>query len=205
VHRKDGEAAAMALAWVDRERRYFISTAASAVEGAFYERTRWRQMNSGPQHVTFQIKQPLVAELYYDCCAMIDRHNRCRQDDLMLERKFAAVDWSVRVGHSLLGMTIVDSWLLYVGARGELRTMKQREFYEALFLELIDNDFDLIGLRSRTPDDTPFQLTPTSEAGPHATPTKKKKLDKCSSSERLHCVQISNDSGLLGVRRRGKG
>jgi hypothetical protein len=56
--------------------------------------------------------------------------------------------------------------------------MKQREFYEALFLELIDNNFDHIGLRSRTPDDTPFQLTPASGAGPHATPTKKRKLDK---------------------------
>jgi hypothetical protein len=56
--------------------------------------------------------------------------------------------------------------------------MKQREFYEALCLELIDNNFALIGLRSRTPDDTPFQLTPTSGAGPHATPTTKRKLDK---------------------------
>jgi Transposase IS4 len=53
VHRKDGEVAAMALVWVDRERRYFTSTAASAVKGAFYERTRWRQMNRGPQRVTF--------------------------------------------------------------------------------------------------------------------------------------------------------
>jgi hypothetical protein len=178
VHRKDGVVAAMALVWVDRERRYFISTAASAVEGAFYERTRWRQMEGGPQRVTFQIKQPLVAELYYDCCAMIDRHNRCRQDDLMLERKFVTMDWSVRVGHSLLGMIIVDSWLLYVGARGKLRSMNQREFYETLCLELIDNNFDVIGLRSRTPQDAPVQLTPTSGAGPHATPTKKMKLDK---------------------------
>jgi hypothetical protein len=116
VHRKDGGVALMAFVWVDRERRYFISTAASTVEGAFHERTRWRQMNCGPQRVTFQIKQPIVAELYYDCCAMVDRHNRCRQDDLMLERKFVSMDWSVRVGHSLLGMIIVDSWLLYSGA-----------------------------------------------------------------------------------------
>jgi Transposase IS4 len=109
VHRKDGEVALMALVWVDRERRYFISTAESAVERAFYERTRWRQMDCGLQRVTFQIKQQLVDELYYECCAMVDRHNRCLQDDLMLERKFVTMDWSVRVGHSLLGMIIVDS------------------------------------------------------------------------------------------------
>jgi hypothetical protein len=146
----------MVLVWVDRERRYFISTAASAVDGAFYERTRWWQMEGGLQRFTFQIKQPLVAELYYDCCAMIDRHNRCRQADLMLERKFFTLDWSVRVGHSLLGMFIVDSWLLYVGARGKLRSINQRELYETLCLELIDTNFDVIGLRSRTPDDAPI-------------------------------------------------
>jgi hypothetical protein len=75
----------MALVWGDLERRYFISTATSAIEGAFYERTRWMQMDCGPQRVTFQIKQPLVAELYHDCCEIVDRHNRCRKDDLMLE------------------------------------------------------------------------------------------------------------------------
>jgi Transposase IS4 len=53
VHRKDGEVALMALVWADRERRYFFSMAASAVVGAFYERTRWRQMYCGQQRVTF--------------------------------------------------------------------------------------------------------------------------------------------------------
>jgi hypothetical protein len=72
----------------------------------------------------------------------------------MLERKFVTLDWSVRVGHSLLGVVIVDSWLLYVGVRGKLRSMNQREFYETLCLELIDLKFDVIGLRSRTPDDS---------------------------------------------------
>jgi hypothetical protein len=42
-----------------------------------------------------------------------DRHNRCRQDDLMLERKYQTQDWSIRVNHSLLGIVSVDSWLLY--------------------------------------------------------------------------------------------
>jgi hypothetical protein len=73
-----------------------------------------------PQRVTFKIKLPLVAELHYDCCAMISRHNRCRQEDMMLELKFVTRDWSVRVEHSLLGMIIVHSLLLYVEECGEL-------------------------------------------------------------------------------------
>jgi hypothetical protein len=36
VHRRDGTVAPKALVWVDRERRYFISTASSVVESAKY-------------------------------------------------------------------------------------------------------------------------------------------------------------------------
>jgi hypothetical protein len=87
----------------------FISTASSVVEGAKYSRTRWRQLEDGAQRVTTEIKQPRVAELYCGSCAMIDRYNRCRQNDLMLERKYQIQDWSIRVNHSLLGIDIVDS------------------------------------------------------------------------------------------------
>ena len=31
---------------------------------------------------------PRIAEIYYDAASQIDRHNRCRQDDLRLEKKF---------------------------------------------------------------------------------------------------------------------
>jgi hypothetical protein len=44
---------------------------------------------------------------------MIDRNNRCCQDGLMLERRYQTQYWSIRVNHSLLGIDIVDSWLLY--------------------------------------------------------------------------------------------
>jgi hypothetical protein len=81
---------------------------------------------------------------------MICRHNRCRQDDLTLERKYQTQDWSIRVSRSLLGIVIVDSWLLYTGARGPLLSMNLRLFYETLALELFDSDFDPVGLRAHT-------------------------------------------------------
>jgi Transposase IS4 len=83
-----GAVLAMALVWVDRERRYFIATASSALSGSCYVRKRWRQFEYGAARVTFEISQPRVAEVYYACFAMIDRHNRCRQDGLQLERKY---------------------------------------------------------------------------------------------------------------------
>ena len=81
---------------------------------------------------------------------MIDRHNRSRQADLPFETTYGTHDWAMRLNLTLLGMVIVDSWLVYAGARGELRRMKQSEFYEQLSLELVDNDFDVVGMRART-------------------------------------------------------
>jgi hypothetical protein len=130
------------------------------------------------QRVTLEIKKPCVAELYYLPGAMIDRHNRCRQDDLLLERKYHTQDWSIRVNHSLIGNVIVDSWLLYAGASGPLQSKKHRTFYKTLSLELIVNDFDSVGLRASAGSSVPSQLTPTSGIGPHATPTKTRKMEK---------------------------
>ena len=73
---------------------------------------------------------------------MIDRHNRCRPDDLILEKKLGTADWSMRVNCSILGMVIVDSWLVYKGCRGVRLDMTQTDFYIALSEELIDNDCD---------------------------------------------------------------
>jgi hypothetical protein len=75
VHRRDGKIAAMAVVWVDREGRYFISTASGVVEGSKYHRTRWLQLVDGAQRVTLEINQPCVAGLYYNSCAIFDRHN----------------------------------------------------------------------------------------------------------------------------------
>ena len=42
--------------------------------------------NAEPELLTLAIDQPKACELYYSCCAMVDRHNRCRQADLQLEK-----------------------------------------------------------------------------------------------------------------------
>ena len=55
----------------------------------------------------------------------------------------------MRVNSSLLGVCIVDAWLLYKGGKGSRATMSQMEFYSKLAEGLIDNRFDEFGLRSR--------------------------------------------------------
>jgi hypothetical protein len=63
--------------------------------------------------------------------------------------------------------------------------MKQPLAYETLALELIDNDFDSVGLRARTGGSVPGQLTPTTGIGPHATPTRKRRSDEEGSEQPL--------------------
>ena len=88
----DDDADLIAMVWMDRDRRYFISSASSANLGNPCVRTRWRQIdevstNSDPNRMELNIPQPEICEHYYSACGKIDMHNRCRQDDLNLEKK----------------------------------------------------------------------------------------------------------------------
>ena len=145
----------LAFVWVDRDRRYFISTAGSLANGRPCVRDRWTQVdttpNAPPVLKTIIIPQPKAAETYYKACAKIDQHNRCRQASLQLEKKIHTHDWSRRVNMSLFGITIVDAWLLAQGSWGTEHGLNtpQRLFYEKLAEELIDNDFDSRTLRRR--------------------------------------------------------
>jgi Transposase IS4 len=142
-----GHPSLLAFVWVDRDRRYFIASCSPLTPGALYCRRRWRQLadvasNELPERVMLDVPQPEAAEIYYETCRAIDRHNRYIQDDLMLERKIKTHDWSFRVNTSILGMCYVDSWRVYKGCQGQQQHLTQAEFYCRLADELIDNDHD---------------------------------------------------------------
>jgi hypothetical protein len=174
----------LAFCWMDRDRRYFISSASSLQAGRPYTRQRWRQVsnepNAAPERVELEIPQPQAAELYYHSCGMIDRHNRCRQDDLMLERKLGTMDWSMRVNTSLLGMCIVDAWYAYSQCTNT--DEKQNSFYSSLAEELIDNNYDTVGRGSETRRSTRM-MRANGRGRPkviqaHLTPTKRRRIEK---------------------------
>jgi Transposase IS4 len=109
-------ASLLAYCWVDRERRYFISTCSSLAPGPLCVRKRWRQvdqtLNADPQLVEVVVPQPDACNVYYSACGKIDQHNRLRQASLMLETKLKTVLWWRRVNISIFGMCVVDSFLL---------------------------------------------------------------------------------------------
>lgn len=131
-----------AVMWIDRDRRYFISTASSVEPGEPHGRKRWRQTEEGANPVTITITPPKLIDLYYSVCGKIDRHNRCRQADLNIEKKVQTKSWAFRVNSTILSMVAVDSWLVYQGCHGSDSHMTQGEFYESLATELIDLDYE---------------------------------------------------------------
>jgi hypothetical protein len=87
----------MAFTGVDRDRRYFLSSCSSLAPGTPHMRKRLQQVgmesNAPREVVELTVPQPQAAEIYYSACDMIDRHNRCRQDDLQLEHKVNSLTW----------------------------------------------------------------------------------------------------------------
>ena len=195
-----------AFVWCDRERRYFISTVDSISAGQSYKRKRWRQVqpvesNVPPEMIDLEIAQPKGAEVYYDTCAAIDQHNRCRQDDLGLERCLRTPRWDMRVGMSLFGMMIVDTFRVFKLCTGS--PMSQGVFYTCLGEALIENPYAFglsnpPGPNSRrlsggsTESDSTVSNIGTSGIGLHLTPVKRRVVyeDSRQSRKRKRLEQV---------------
>ena len=86
------------------------------------------------------VPQPEATQVYYDGCGKIDHHNRHRQDTLAIEKKFKTHRWDMRVNLTILSIIIVDTWLVY--SRATECTENQKQFYNGLSEEMIDNSLD---------------------------------------------------------------
>jgi hypothetical protein len=108
----------------------------------------WRQSPQGVPRASLEGPQPKGADMYYSSYDLIDQRNRCRQHDLQLERKFVTAIWSMRLNVTIIGIIIVDSIFLDLGARGAIAGL-QSDFYEELATELVFFNYDSVGLRRR--------------------------------------------------------
>ena len=74
--------------------------------------------------------QPITTEIYYIACGKIDRHNRCRQESLDIEKKLGTKDWSKQFNLSVFAINVVDVCLEYQGITGTEDT--QADLYHYL-------------------------------------------------------------------------
>ena len=92
----------------------------------------------GAERIMTRIDIPEAADAYFSAASKVDQHNRCRQDDLGIEKAFEVKEWSMRVNSTLLGICAVDAWLLCKGARGARTKLDPDAFRTRMAEELID-------------------------------------------------------------------
>jgi len=91
----------LAVLWVDRERRYFISNTEGVSSGEPQYRRRRRQAEDDPfaesTKKEIEIPQPKMIETYYSVASKIDQHNKQCQNHLELECYVCTYQWWKRV------------------------------------------------------------------------------------------------------------
>ena len=93
---------------------------------------------------------------------------------------------------TIFGISVVDTWLAYVGCRGAGNTETQNEFYALLAEEMIENTLDMgptAGRRSSGDLPDPIAASVTGGVGAHLTPTKRRRIDKQSKQETAYAYQ----------------
>ena len=130
-----------------------------------------------------EIPQPMACEIYISSCGKIDQHNRVRQDDLGLEKKFGRLDWHKRRYQSFFGIIDVDTWQVY--SKATETSESKNDFFCALAEELIDNTSDSRDRRVSTgfvssstsqSSLTSLSVSIRSGVGIHLTPSKRRRL-----------------------------
>jgi hypothetical protein len=198
----------LAFCWIDRDRRYFIATCSSLADGPPCVRQRMRQVDKTrvalPERQTVVVRQPVACSVYYGACSTIDRHNKCRQAYLQLEKKHKTTVWNRRVNMSIFGMCVVDAYMLMLGCRTQVHNGFQtsKHFFAKLAEELIDNTYELRAHRKRVARAAADLLGPDKKRPPalvestkqlvFPTPTKRKKKNNTLHHAQGRCLVCRN-------------
>lgn len=133
-----------AVVFLDRDRQHFVSTVRSMRNREACQGTQWRRVGTtphmGPKPEDHSIPQPMLVEEYYETCGQIDWRNRVCQDDLEIERTVRTMDVWRRLGQTLFGMCVVDSYYLFRECTGSEES--KHDFFSGLAEEMIDNTFN---------------------------------------------------------------
>lgn len=90
----------ISVTWIERERRYFVYSPGTdnAAEPAISNTVRIQ--NGQARKIEISSVIPQVCANYYKVCFFIDRHYRCRQQDLNLDKILKTEKWATRLNTS---------------------------------------------------------------------------------------------------------
>lgn len=88
-----------------------------------------------------------LVQNYYSTPLEIDMHNRFRQENLDLEKRFQVRNWATKINFSLLGLCICHSWFLYESGMGSGAVLSAFSFFVKLAEQLAENQFDHLEVR----------------------------------------------------------
>ena len=91
--------------------------------------------------MTRDVIRPSIISTYFESGNKIDRHNHARQYWLKLEKHWVAQDPWFRICTTIVGMTVIDAWLLarFQSTNNDVQQMKVVEFADHLASDLIAN------------------------------------------------------------------
>jgi hypothetical protein len=145
IDEETGETELIAISWVDRNRRFFVTTTCGIGEGEDVFRKRLRQLDmSGrapPDRVIIEVAQPKAIATYYKGAGTIDHHNRIRADELWMDRNLATRHWDKRFNLGVLGIICVDACLFFQQVvHADNKKTSCLKFFCKLADELINNN-----------------------------------------------------------------
>ena len=73
--------------WIYCRRRHFVSSTGIMLPGAKIYGDCWLRIEGISQRTVTETQIPKIDETYYAAASIIDRQNRCRQQDSQLEKK----------------------------------------------------------------------------------------------------------------------
>lgn len=142
-----GEPPFYALSWFDRKAKHIITNVGTTNDAEPSRRKRHKVVNKRGIHVTKVwekvVSRPDMIKLFFDHFSDIDVHDHRRQGSLAFEREWYTHSWYVRIFSTVLGVCVVDAYLLYKYDMKDAvdEPVSFKEFIGALAYELIFNTF----------------------------------------------------------------
>lgn len=152
-----------ATRWIDKRAKDVISNFTRGGPGNPCQKKRHRVVEIDGKETTEkffkEVPRPLIVENVFKCFSVIDVHDHLRQGSLAMEKSWVTQKWSHRIFATLLGMTVVDAFLLYTyeykcDTHTNRKELEFREFLQKLVFEMVNNIYyPKDGAHTRCQDD----------------------------------------------------